>query len=281
MLQQVKQPIQFIVSFLFMVSLTSCSIKKYADVYYGSKLQSVTTHSTLSIFTDRNETDIAKPVLIFVYGGNWNSGRKELYNYVGRNFSKHDMVVVMPDYVKSPKVSYKEMATQIATSIQWVKDNIADYGGNPDRIFLTGHSAGGHLVALATLNPEFGVDQKDIKGIILNDAAGLDMETYLKNNPPTTSDDYLTTWTNNPAEWKNASPINFLNANTPKIKMYTGRKTYKSIISSNDRFLKELQKYQPEASIQWLDKRHIPMVAQLFWPWSDRFEEVATFIHQN
>jgi acetyl esterase/lipase len=48
------------------------------------------------------------------------------------------------------------MTTQIATSINWVKEHIADYGGRSDRIYVTGHSAGGHLVALATMNPEYG-----------------------------------------------------------------------------------------------------------------------------
>ena len=117
--------------------------------------------------------------------------------------------------------------------------------------------------------------------VILNDAAGLDMESYLMNKPPTTDQDYLTTWTDDPAEWKNASPINFINSGTPKIKMYTGKKTYKSIISSNNNFMEELQSYQPQASIQLLDKNHVPMVTQLFWPWNSRFDEMEKFVRQQ
>jgi acetyl esterase/lipase len=262
-----------------LISLGSCSVTKITDIDYGSRIKGVDENPTLNVFSLHKKKKQSQPVLIFVYGGNWNSGNKEIYNYIGRNFARRNMVVVLPDYTKSPKVSYKEMTTQIATSISWVKENIADYGGDPDRIYVTGHSAGGHLVALATMNPEYGENKDDVKGIILNDAAGLDMETFLKNNPPTSSDDYIATWTTNPTAWKEASPINFLTAQTPKIKMYTGEKSYKSITSSNKRFLKELQQYQPEVSIQWLDKKHVTMVTQLFWPWSDRYEEIEAFMN--
>jgi len=250
------------------------------DIDYGSKIAGVKEHPTLNIFKPKRENDSLKPVLIFVYGGNWNSGSKGTYSYVGRNFAKQDMVVVMPDYTKSPKVNYDVMTRQIANSIEWTLENIEQYGGDPDRVYLTGHSAGGHLVALATMNPQYGIDQEKIKGIILNDAAGLDMETYLKNVPPTTDQNYLTTWTNDPAQWKNASPINFINQQTPDILIYNGSKSYESILSSNKRFLEELKKVQPDATITVLKKGHVAMVSQLFWPWNDRFEEIAAFMNK-
>ncbi|KQC32051.1 esterase [Nonlabens sp. YIK11] len=266
-------------SFLFL-SMNSCAIKKHTDIDYGSRISGITNHPDLNIFSSKNVTESLKPVLIFVYGGNWNSGRKGLYNYVGRNFAKHDMITVLPDYTKSPLVNVDQMTTQIATSIKWVRDNIAKYGGDPERIYLTGHSAGGHLVALAAMNPKYGIEQGTIQGIILNDAAGLDMATYLANHPPTADDDYLTTWTSDPEFWKQVSPINFINEKTPRIKIYAGSNTYNSIISSNQRFLEGLKEHQPGASIEWLDKSHIPMVSQLFWPWNDRFKEVRDFMNE-
>ena len=265
---------------IILLTMNSCSVKKMEDIDYGSKIAGVKEHPTLNIFKPKRENDSLKPVLIFVYGGNWNSGSKGTYSYVGRNFAKQDMVVVMPDYTKSPKVNYDVMTRQIANSIEWTLENIEQYGGDPDRVYLTGHSAGGHLVALATMNPQYGIDQEKIKGIILNDAAGLDMETYLKNVPPTTDQNYLTTWTNDPAQWKNASPINFINQQTPDILIYNGSKSYESILSSNKRFLEELKKVQPDATITMLKKGHVAMVSQLFWPWNDRFEEIAAFMNK-
>jgi acetyl esterase/lipase len=263
------------ISFL---SISSCSVNKTSGIDYGSRIDGINESPKLSVFSGNKNEQQLQPVLIFVYGGNWNSGKKGNYTYVGRNFAKHNMVVVTPDYTKSPKASYQEMTQQIATSILWVKENIKDYGGDPDRIYVTGHSAGGHLVDLATLKPKYGIDDSIVKGIILIDAAGLDMETFLKNNPPTADQNYATTWTKNPEEWAAASPINFLDENTPKIKIYTGEKSYQSIISSNKRFVDRLKKFQPEVSIQWLDKSHVGMVSQLFWPWNDRFDEVREFM---
>lgn len=263
---------------LIMLCAVSCSVKKTTNIDYGSRIEAIDEAPQLDVFSNNKSSKELQPVLIFVYGGNWNSGEKETYTSVGRNFAKRDMVVVMPDYTKSPNASYKEMAQQIASSIFWVKENIRKYGGDPERIFITGHSAGGHLSALAVMNPEYGVPPDLIKGIILNDAAGLDMKTYLQNNPPTVDQNYITTWTQNSEEWEAASPIYFLNENTPKIKMYTGESTYKSIISSNKKFMERLQEFQPEASIQWLDKSHVSMVTQLFLPWNSRFDEIEAFM---
>ena len=206
------------ISILFL-GMTSCSVKKHSNIDYGSHVGNVEDTPKLNVFTSTKASDELLPVLVFVYGGNWNSGRKGLYNYVGRNFAKHDMVTVLPDYTKSPIVDVETMTMQIATSIKWVLNNIEDYGGDPDRIYLTGHSAGAHLVALAAMNPDYGIQPDEVKGIILNDAAGLDMETYFKTNPPTSGQDYIATWTNNPEVWKSTSPINYIDSETPKIKI--------------------------------------------------------------
>ncbi|WP_228547294.1 alpha/beta hydrolase [Nonlabens antarcticus] len=277
---KIKRLAPLLTIFIMVTFFTSCAVKKTKNIDYGSQIQGISESPTLHIYAPKKALKNPQPVLIFVYGGNWNSGKKEIYGSIGRNFAHHDMVAVLPDYTKSPKVSYDEMAREIATSIKWVKENISAYGGNPSQIYLTGHSAGGHLVALATMNPSYGIDQKDIKGIILNDSAGLDMESYLKKNPPTTSQDYLSTWTDDPENWKQASPINFITAQTPKMKIYTGEKSYESITSSNKAFIKELNKFQPDVKIQWLDKKHAAMVTQLFWPWNDRYEEISQFMHQ-
>jgi hypothetical protein len=76
------------------------------------------------------------------------------------------------------------------------------------------------------MNPKYGIDAKAISGIILNDAAGLNMKVWEK--PPTAQYDYLATWTNNPENWKAASPIYFID----KIRLlliYVGEQTYGSI----------------------------------------------------
>lgn len=274
--------IKFLLLIFSVFLCTSCATIKHKDIsFLTSETLKIETNGSipkLNVFTKRKISEEKKPVLIFVYGGNWNSGSKDIYGFLGRNFAKHDVVTVLPNYTLSPKVNYDTMAKQVAEAIKWTQKNIDEYGGDPSQIYLTGHSAGGHLITLATLNPKYEIDPESISGIILNDAAALDMKHYLENNPPTEKDDYLSTWTNDPANWKDASPIYFLNEKSPKFKIYLGSKTYQSIDTANRRFLAELHKYQPNVTFNMLNKKHIPMVIQYFWPWSKRYDEIVEFI---
>ncbi|WP_369596805.1 alpha/beta hydrolase [Flavobacterium sp. FPG59] len=241
----------------------------------------MSTAPKLNIFVPRKVDKAGAKVLIFVHGGNWNSGRKETYTLLGRNFAKRGIITVIPDYSLSPAVNYDVMAQQIATVIEWTKKNIGQYNGNTNQIFITGHSAGGHLGALAVMNPKYGVQPTSVAGIILNDAAGLDMKNYLDKYPPTNQDDYLATWTANPEQWKAASPIYYVNAQTPPVLLYVGSKTYPSIIEGSQRFEKAIKAFQPEVQTIRLKKKHVPMVVQYFKPWSARFDEIIGFMNEN
>ncbi len=188
------------------------------------------------------------------------------------------MVTVIPSYTLSPNANFDTMAMQIAEALQWTIDNIKTYGGNPEAIYLMGHSAGGHLIALISTNPKYVEDKSVIKGIILNDAAGLDMKSYLENYPPTTENNYKTTWTTDESKWKQASPVYFLSEDSPDFMIYVGLKTYPSITRQNKTFLEELNKFQPEVEPIYLNKKHVPMMTQYFWPWSGRYDEIVGFI---
>lgn len=264
---------------VFSLLIVNCSSKKIKDESYLSA--SVTTEITtpkMNIFVPK-KLKVDAPMLIFIHGGNWNTGRKGIYDLLGRNFASKGIVTIIPDYTLSPSVSYDEITKQIAELIKWVQANAKQYHGNSKQIFISGHSAGGQLGALAVMNPNYGINPTSIAGIILNDSAGLNMEGYLKENPPTAENDYLATWTNNPENWKNASPINFITKNTPPFLIYVGDKTYPSIKISNEQFLKALHPFQPNVVPIRLNKKHVPMVTQYFWCGSDRFDEVIDFIN--
>ena len=216
--------------------------------------------------------------MLFVHGGNWNSGKKELYNLMGRHYARKGIIAVIPGYNVSPTVNYDIMTSQIAEAINWTHSHVAAYGGDTTALFLSGHSAGGHLAALATMNPKYKVNQNKVSGIVLNDAAGLDMHHYLMDHPPTQSSHYLTTWGTDPEVWKAASPIYFIDENNPAFMIYLGEKTYNSIKIANKRFLKALHTTQPMVKPIVLDKMHIPMVLQFFNPWSKRYKEIKAFM---
>ena len=119
---------------LFVFLFSSCASKKYKNVAY-LETKSEVKNPTLNIYKPRNSNYKNNPVLIFVHGGNWNSGDKKLYGFIGRNFAKKGITTVIVGYTLSPKANYDTMAKQIAKAVEWTKENIANYNGNPNEIF--------------------------------------------------------------------------------------------------------------------------------------------------
>ncbi len=92
------------------------------------------------------------PVLIFVHGGGWDKYDKQLFAPVAMQLVPRDLVVVIPDYTLYPDATYRQMSREVAAAVAWTFDHIDAYGGDPDRVVLSGHSAGGHLSGLVALD---------------------------------------------------------------------------------------------------------------------------------
>ncbi|KAJ1529087.1 hypothetical protein HK096_009311 [Nowakowskiella sp. JEL0078] len=92
-----------------------------------------------------------KPVIIFVFGGSWNSGDKQIYSLLGSRLRSCGYVVVIPNYTLYPDGKITEMTNDIRQVVLWTYTNIKDYGGDPSKIFLMGHSAGAHLCSLTVV----------------------------------------------------------------------------------------------------------------------------------
>jgi arylformamidase len=99
----------------------------------------------------------AAPVLIFIHGGYWRSLDKADQSFLAPAFTKQGSCVVIPNYSLCPAVTVSDIVLQLVKAVAWVYKNIDKYGGDPKRITVAGHSAGGHLVAmlLSCLWPKF------------------------------------------------------------------------------------------------------------------------------
>ena len=114
------------------------------------------------------------PVLFFVHGGAWQMGDKAkdfgIYITLARSFAQAGVGTVVTNYRLSPGVKHPEHVKDVARAFAWTHKNIAKYGGRPDQIFISGHSAGGHLVALLTTNEQYlkanGLAVKDVRAVI-------------------------------------------------------------------------------------------------------------------
>jgi acetyl esterase/lipase len=109
------------------------------------------------------------PVLVFIHGGSWRSGDKSLYPALGNRFAKLGIGVAIPSYRLMPKSPHPAQIEDTAAAFAWVYKNIAERGGDVNRIYIAGHSAGGHLVALLALDPtylaKYEIPLSAIKGV--------------------------------------------------------------------------------------------------------------------
>ena len=110
------------------------------------------------------------PVVVFIYGGGWDSGRREMYPFVGGPLASGGLVTVIPDYRLFPEVRFPTFLQDNAKAVRWVRDNIAQYGGAPGPVFLMGHSAGAYNVAMLGLDGQWlgaaGLTRRDIRGVL-------------------------------------------------------------------------------------------------------------------
>jgi len=88
------------------------------------------------------------PVLIYIHGGYWRSRSKDNFSFVAPSFVAEGCMVAIPDYPLCPTVTMETIAMQTAKAIAWVWRHAAQHGGDPNRIAVVGHSAGGHLAAM-------------------------------------------------------------------------------------------------------------------------------------
>jgi acetyl esterase/lipase len=112
----------------------------------------------------------AAPVLLFFYGGSWQSGSKDIYRAFGQAFASAGIVAAVADYRLYPQVKYPDFLQDGAQALRFVRENIAGEGGDPARIFLSGHSAGAYIAAMLACDPHYlaaqGGDGAWIRGVI-------------------------------------------------------------------------------------------------------------------
>lgn len=112
----------------------------------------------------------SRPVVVFFYGGSWQEGARDMYRFVGAALANQGFVTIIPDYRLYPEVRFPTFLEDAAEAVRWAHDYAGDYGGDPSRIVLVGHSAGAHIAAMLALDPQWlaGVGRdarRDLKGM--------------------------------------------------------------------------------------------------------------------
>ncbi|HEX6375565.1 MAG TPA: alpha/beta hydrolase [Allosphingosinicella sp.] len=120
----------------------------------------------LDLYAPRAIATRPRPVLLFLYGGSWQSGRRQNYGFAARALAAQGFVVIVPDYRLVPEIRYPDFLRDGAAALRWARRHAVDYGGDGERIVLVGHSAGAYNAAMLALDPGLlGPDRKVVRGL--------------------------------------------------------------------------------------------------------------------
>jgi acetyl esterase/lipase len=124
----------------------------------------------IDVYAPRTAPDAA-PVVVFFYGGGWEDGDRDMYRFVGATLAANGVVAMIPDYRVYPEARFPDFIQDGARAVAWARQHAAVYGGDPNRLFLMGHSAGAQIATLLSLDSRWldavGLNpERDIAGTI-------------------------------------------------------------------------------------------------------------------
>jgi acetyl esterase/lipase len=148
------------------------------------------------------------PVIVFFYGGNWDTGERADYRFVGEALAAGGALTIIPDYRLVPEVHYPEFLNDNAAAMAWVFEHAKDYGGDPSKIYVMGHSAGAYNASMLALDPRWLGPRRERLAGFIGLAGPYDFLPIV--NPDTQR---AFNWPGTPPE---SQPINYVNAKAPR-----------------------------------------------------------------
>jgi len=193
--------------------LASNAIVEHLDIPYDQIRGVAPNLLSLDIYAPAASTDC--PVVVMIHGGGWHEGDKANRAVVeakSRHFVGAGCVFVSANYRLSPAVRHPEHVKDIAKALAWIHDHIADHGGDPNRMYVMGHSAGAHLAALVATDDHYlaalGKDLRILKGVILLDSAAYDIPRFINElgGARAMRETYENAFGTDEEIWRDASP---------------------------------------------------------------------------
>jgi acetyl esterase/lipase len=231
-------------------------VESVKDITYCEGEEADADKHKLNLFLPKGQKDF--PVLFFIHGGTWSSGDRKLYTPLGETFAKNGIATVIISYRLSPQVQHPAHIEDVAKAYAWTVRNIAKHGGNADQIFVSGHSAGGHLAALLATDDRYLKAEKlavgNIKGVLalsgvytivpvgkLEKVFGKDLEVA-----------------------RDASPLAHVKEGLPPFLIVYADKDFATCDKISEEFCKLIQKKKGEAStVKIEDRTHVSIMVKL------------------
>jgi len=232
-------------------------VEKHKNLAYNTAKDADPVRHTLDLYVPKGAKDF--PVMMFVHGGAWKTGNKDLYGPLGETFAKQGIGAAVINYrLTNSKgtVKHPDHIQDVARAFAWVKASCGKYGGSKDKLFVSGHSAGGHLVALLGTDETYlkaeGCTTRDICGVMA--ISGVYTITPLVLGDIFGKDD---------AVCKAASPISHCEGSHPPFLIAYGNKDFPFLDLMAEEFGKKLKDCKNEATVMKLDRDHFSIVIQM------------------
>jgi acetyl esterase/lipase len=180
------------------------------------------------------------PVLMYFHGGVWQKGDKEQYRNIGEAFARRGILTAVVNYRLTPAVRHPEHVRDAARAVAWGIRHAAQYGARPDRVYLSGHSAGGHLVTLLLFDRQYlraeGIEADMIAGVIALSGV-FDLTTGLDDTPDGGAPGYIhRPFGGDPAVLADASPIRHIRSTAVPLLVILAGDDYQAMQRQSEAF---------------------------------------------
>ncbi len=214
---------------------------------------------SLDIYRPAAPANGPAPVVVFFYGGSWRSGERGQYRFVGQRLAQSGSLAIIADYRTFPRAVFPGFVEDAAAAVAWARAHAAEYGGDPQRLYVAGHSAGAQIAALVGVDARYlaphGMKPRDLAGVIgLSGPYDFEIAGYEDVFGPE-------------AQWPQAQPIRFVDGDEPPFLLAHG--TGDRVVEAKDsqELADKLRSVGGRAELLWLpDAGHIAPLAAMDRP---------------
>lgn len=212
------------------------------------------------------------PVVIYFYGGGWRSGDKRLFEHLGRAYAIRGFVAVVANYRLTPAVRFPAHAEDCADAVAWVYRTIANYGGDPQRLIVSGHSAGAHLAALIGLDVRYlsarGVPATALRAFVVISGV-YDLRSHVGQTVFTRREYVEEAFGSTPDQLATASPILYIREGLPPFLVAVAEEDPDSLREQGKNFADALRAAGNEALFASVKGRDHFSIVRRFGPSDD------------
>lgn len=201
------------------------------------------------------------PVVVFLYGGSWRNGERGQYGFVGQRLAQSGVLAIVADYRTFPRAVFPGFVEDAAGAVAWSRVHAAEHGGDPQRLYVAGHSAGAQIAALIGVDARYltphGMKPRDLAGVIgLSGPYDFEIAGYEDVFGPET-------------QWPQAQPIRFVDGDEPPFLLVHG--TGDRVVEAKDsqELADKLRDAGVRAELLWLpDAGHLAPLVAMYRPGS-------------